>query len=128
MTVIMETISIGDTSFETSRQSVIATGLIAFASLALISIRIHSKLASTTMIVMSCVLAFAYAIIAGYTVNCMVVGKCIKLSWAVVSMYAFLAIIYAIIALKYFSSSERRSYSPYADKIKKLTKRNREFL
>jgi hypothetical protein len=45
-------------------------------------------------LVLFAIVAIGYAILVAYAINCMIVGKCIKLTWAFVGIYAFFVLIY----------------------------------
>jgi hypothetical protein len=39
-------------------------------------------------------IVIAFATLLAYMVNCLIVGKCIKVSWVIVGLYSFFTIIY----------------------------------
>lgn len=109
---IMEKIKIGDdTEIEVSRQAIIASGLIAFVLLAMLAVQLRARQMTSgqlsTAVVVFSTIALAYAFLAGYMVNCVVVGKCIKLSWFIVALYAVLAMMYALILVGAFAMPKK---------------------
>lgn len=115
----MEKLTIGDTTIEVSRQAIIASCLFAFMLLAMLAVQLRIRQLTTgqlsTAVVVFSTIALAYAFLIGYSVNCLVVGKCIKLSWFLVALYAVLAMVYALALVgmfvmpkKHFSNVMRR--------------------
>lgn len=104
----MQQVDLGFAKFEITRQAIMAyvfgfTFLLLALGVNIALLYKSGKITSTKAIIMFvifAIIAILYGILAAYTVNCMVVGKCIKLSWIVPSMYAFISVGYLLVFIE----------------------------
>lgn len=101
----MEKVDLGFVKFEVSRQAIIVFVLAAillfmiFGSL----LYIQKDKWTTPLFIASAVvyvlIILGFALLAGYIMNCIIVGKCITLSWVFVAYYSLLTIVYVLLAI-----------------------------
>ena len=101
----MHQVDLGFIKFEATRQSIIA--FIFSSAFILLSIGVSiiplykAGMVSTGFLIVFGIFFAAIAILCGilygYSINCMVVGKCIKLSWVFSGFYVLLTVLYFII-------------------------------
>lgn len=103
----MHQVDLGFIKFEATRQAIIAF-VFGFAFFLLSSAVAIIPLYNAGLIGGGFIIAFAiffaaiailYGILAGYSINCMVVGKCIKLSWIISSFYVGVTVLYFILLI-----------------------------
>lgn len=98
-------VEFGKTKFQVSTQGiimfVIAMLLIMLSGLAIIfTIRKFISLPYIiALFTIYAIIAVGTGILAAYSINCMIVGKCIKLTWVFISIYIFITFLYFIIAI-----------------------------
>jgi hypothetical protein len=119
----MQQVDLGFVKFEATRQSIIAF-VFGFAffllsmAIAIIIPPYKAGLVGSGYVIafgiFFAIIAILYGILAGYSINCMVVGKCIKLSWIMSLLYVVVTVFYFII----FVSSIMMSGANMSRKIK----------
>jgi hypothetical protein len=88
-------VEFGKTKFEVSTQSIIVFVLsivLSLLSILLMIISLRNILPLPTIIILAVVylvIAVGLCILMTYAINCMIVGKCIKLTWFYVGLYIF---------------------------------------
>ena len=102
----MQQVDLGFVKFEVTRQAVVAF-VFGFAfflismAVAIILPSYNAGIVSTGFLIAFGVffgtIAILYGILAAYAINCMVVGKCIKLSWALTIMYVVVTVFYFLL-------------------------------
>ena len=101
-------VEFGKTKFEVSTQAIIMFVLsivLSLLSILLMLLWVRNILPLPTLIILAViylVIAVGLCILMAYAINCMIVGKCIKLTWFYVGLYAFcfcLSMINILIAL-----------------------------
>lgn len=101
----MQQVDLGFVKFQVTRQAIISYVLaICFMLLSMgISLIPLYKMGfiSTGVLMAICIffvcIFILYGILVGYTINCLVVGKCIKLSWVFVGLYGVITLLYFIV-------------------------------
>lgn len=126
----MHDVDLGFAKFKVTRQAIIIFTFTLFMWLIAMLTTIYRlqntplagspALIGTTII--SMIFAIGYAILVGYIFNCVVVGKCIVLSWVFVGIYSFGAFLYILMAIGLYTAksfprpetmkSLKRSFSP----------------
>lgn len=103
---VMLDVDLGFTKFKVSRQAIIIFTLILFiaivnGAITLYVTRSHLVFSPTFFAIkmLSVLIIIGFAILMGYLFNCVVVGKCIVLSWVFVGLYVFSAFAYLAIAI-----------------------------
>jgi hypothetical protein len=107
---VMLDVDLGFTKFKVSRQAIIIFTLFLFiailsGSITLFAMRsiIVFKPVFIAIMMLYALIILGFAILIGYIFNCVIVGKCIVLSWVFVGLYAFAAFAYIAIALGIFT-------------------------
>ena len=102
----MQQVDLGFVKFEVTRQAIIAFVFGFFfllLSMATTIIVPMYKLGNTSngfiiaFIAFFVAISILYGILAGYTMNCIIVGKCIKLSWIFSGLYIFMTVFYFLL-------------------------------
>lgn len=110
----MQRVELGFVKFEVTRQAIIAFVFsCCFFILALgikVAILYKYGLISNSGIlflaILYLIIAILYGILVGYSINCMIVGKCIKLSWVYIGLYIFITLMYFITFINLMMSGE----------------------
>ena len=119
----MQQVDLGFVKFEATHQSIIAF-VFGFAffllsmAIAIIIPPYKAGLVGSGYVIafglFCAIIAILYGILVGYSINCMVVGKCIKLSWIISLLYVVISVFYFIL----FVSSLMMSGSNMSRKMK----------
>jgi hypothetical protein len=127
----MQQVDLGFTKFEATRQAILAF-VFGFAFFLLSSVvalipLYNAGIISGGFILALCILfaaiAILYGILVGYSINCMVVGKCIKLSWIISAFYIVLAVLYfLLLILSIASGSNNMPQTPISKAVGKTVK------
>lgn len=103
----MHQVDLGFVKFEATRQAILAF-VFGFAFFLLSSMVAIIPLYKAGLIGGGFMIAFAiffaaiailYGTLAGYSINCMVVGKCIKLSWIISALYIVTTVFYLLLLI-----------------------------
>ena len=102
----MQQVDLGFVKFEVTRQAIIAFVFGFFFLLLSMATTIIVPMYKSGNISNGFIIAFIaffvaisilYGILAGYTMNCIIVGKCIKLSWIFSGLYIFMTVFYFLL-------------------------------
>jgi len=125
----MQQVDLGFVKFEVTRQAVVSF-VFGFAffllsmAVAIILPSYNAGIVSTGFLIAFGVffgtIAILYGILAAYAINCMVVGKCIKLSWTLTIMYVVVTVFYFLL----FVSSIMRGARLPQSAISKVMSKN----
>jgi hypothetical protein len=103
-------VDLGFTKFNVHKQAIIAFVLaiiIVVIAIGIVSyplLKMMSPVMRAMMIGLYAIIAIGLAIYIAYIVNCLIVGKCVKLSWIIVSLYVLTCIVYIGRAIKFYQT------------------------
>lgn len=123
----MQQVDLGFTKFEVTRQAIVmfvfATILVFLSSAIAIIPLYKAGIVSTGFFVAFAIffviIAILYGILGAYAINCMVVGKCIKLSWIFTGLYAFVSVFYFLLFVISIISGKPLPQSPLSKSMSK---------
>lgn len=110
----MQQVDLGFVKFEATRQAVIAFVFACCFFILVLGIKVailykYGLISNNGLIILAILyltIAILYGILVGYSINCMIVGKCIKLSWVFVGFYIFMTVVYFITFLNIMVTGE----------------------
>lgn len=110
----MQQVDLGFVKFEATRQAVIAFVFACCFGILALGIKVailykYGLISNSGLIILAILyltIAILYGILIGYSINCMIVGKCIKLSWVFVGLYIFMTVVYFITLINIIVSGE----------------------
>ena len=118
-------VEFGKTKFEVSTQAIIMFVLsivVSLLSILLMILSVRNILPLPALIILAAiylVIAVGLCILMAYAINCMIVGKCIKLTWFYVGLYAFFFCLSMINILIAFNRGGVPKNEAFASMLKK---------